>query len=155
MWCTTSSCFMLNGQPGKRVLHCRRVRRGDPLSPMMFLLAMESLHRLFLKAQEMGLLEVISKGCQAFRVSLYADDAAVFIKSTPEDLCVTNNILKFFAEASGLVTNMEKTQFYPIHCQPVDLNFLFQHNLAVSSFPCTYLGLPLHFKKLPKSILQG
>jgi hypothetical protein len=122
---------------------------------MMFLRAMEPLHRMFLNAQERGLLGVVSKGCQAFRVSLYADDDAVFIKPTPEDLCVTNNILKIFAEASGLVTNMKKIHFYPIHYQHTDMNFLSQNNLAVSSFPCIYLGLPLHFKKLPKSILQG
>jgi hypothetical protein len=30
------------------------------------------------------------------------------------------------------------------------MEFLTQHNLQISSFPCTYLGLPLHFKKLPK-----
>jgi hypothetical protein len=105
---------MLNGEHGRRILYCRGVIQGDPLSPMMFLLAMEPLHMFFLKAQEMGLLKPVSKGCHAFRVSLYAYDATVFIKRTTEDLCVTNNILQSFAEASGLVTNLEKTQFYPI-----------------------------------------
>jgi hypothetical protein len=32
LWCTTSSCFLLNGQPRKRILHCRGVRQGDPIS---------------------------------------------------------------------------------------------------------------------------
>jgi hypothetical protein len=41
---------LLNGEPGKRIFHCRGVRQEDPLSPMLFLLAIEPLHRLFKKA---------------------------------------------------------------------------------------------------------
>jgi hypothetical protein len=43
LWCSASSSFLINGQPGKKILHCREVRQGDPLSPMLFLLAMEPL----------------------------------------------------------------------------------------------------------------
>jgi hypothetical protein len=46
---------------------------------------------------------------------------------------------------------MDKTQFFPIQCNQVDLYFL---NHSISSFSCTYLGLPLHIKKLPKSLFQ-
>jgi hypothetical protein len=120
---------------------------------MLFLLAMEPLHRLFRKALEFGLLTRVSKGCEIFRVSLYADDAVIFIKPTTQDLNVTNCILNLFAEASGLATNMDKTQFFPIQCDQVDLDFLSQHNYLISSFPYTYLGLPLHYQKLTKSLL--
>jgi hypothetical protein len=48
---------------------------------------------------------------------------------------------------------MEKTQFYPIRCDQVNMGFLTQNNLAIANFPCTYLGLPLHIKKLPKILL--
>jgi hypothetical protein len=58
------------------------VRQGDPLSPMLFLLAMKPLHRLFQKAQQEGLLSRLAKECDMFRVSMYADDAAIFIKPT-------------------------------------------------------------------------
>jgi hypothetical protein len=33
LWCTASSSFLLNGQPGKRIYHCRCVRQEDP-SPL-------------------------------------------------------------------------------------------------------------------------
>jgi hypothetical protein len=62
------------------VLHCRGVRHGDPLSPMLFLLAMEPLHRLFKKAQDLGLLEKVTSACDNFRMALYADVVAIFIK---------------------------------------------------------------------------
>jgi hypothetical protein len=42
-------------------------------------------------------LDKVSKGCHEFRISLYADDAAVFIKPTTKDLQVTIAILELFA----------------------------------------------------------
>jgi hypothetical protein len=56
LWCTASYSVLVNGIPGKRVLHCKGVRQGDPLSPMLFLLVMEPLHMLFKKAQDVLLL---------------------------------------------------------------------------------------------------
>jgi hypothetical protein len=46
---------------------------------------------------------------------------------------------------------MDKTQFFPIQCNSVDLTFLTSSNMSIFNFPCKYLGLPLYFKKLPKS----
>jgi hypothetical protein len=96
---------------------------------------MEPFHRLFQKAQESNLLSIVSKGCQNFRMSLFADAAAaVFIKPSANDLQVTNVILDLFADASGLTTNMQKTQFYPIQCDHINLDFLANHNCPVSKF---------------------
>lgn len=111
LWCTASSSYLLNGIPSRRILHCRGVRQGDPLSPMLFLLSMEHLHRLFQKAQQAGLISSLSRACDSFRASLYADDATIFIKLTMQELQVTDCILDMFAQASGLVTNMNKIVF--------------------------------------------
>jgi hypothetical protein len=154
LWSTTSSSFLVNGVSGRRILHCRGVRQGDPLSPMLFLLAIEPLHRLFKKAQQMGLLKKIGSCCENFRVSLYADDATLFIKSIVHDLDMESYILEIFTTASGLKTNMGKTEFYPIQCQNMDLSFLASRNLNISTFPCTYLGLPLHFRNPTRPMMQ-
>jgi hypothetical protein len=83
-------------------------------------------------------------------MSLYADDAAVFINPTAHDMHPTKFILNLFSEASGLTTNMDKTEFYPIHCQDINMQEVLGADQVISSFPCSYLGLPLHFKRLPK-----
>lgn len=58
-----------------------------------------------------------------------------------------NCILQIVAKASGLVTNLGKTECFPIRCNNLDLTFLAEYNLNVSSFPCKYLGPPLNIRK--------
>jgi hypothetical protein len=143
LWCTSSSSVLLNGEPGKRILHCKGVRQGGPLSPMLFLLAIELLHMLFKRAQELGLLSKLSANYDNFRVSLYADDAAVFLAPNKKDLEVTNCILDLFSQASGLKINAAKTCYYSIQCADSMLQLLSSSEKAISTFPCTILGLPL------------
>jgi hypothetical protein len=53
-----SSEVLLNGVPGKR-FHCRRgVRQGDPLSPLLFVLAADLLQSIVNKASECGILRL-------------------------------------------------------------------------------------------------
>jgi hypothetical protein len=49
---------------------------------------------------------------------------------------------------------MDKTNFFPIQCDNTDLTFVSNVNLTISSFPCKYLGLPLHFKKPLRQMIQ-
>jgi hypothetical protein len=61
--------------------------------------------------------------------------------------------MHLFANATGLSANMDKTELYPIQCQDMDIQGLLGPNQSFSSFPCSYLGLPPHFKSLPKSAM--
>jgi hypothetical protein len=113
LWCTTSS------------------------SVLLFLLAMEPLHLLFKKAHESNLLKRLRPNCETCKISLYADDVAIFIHPNEQEIKVTDHILQMFAEASGLITNMDKTIFYPIRCDQIDLQYLNQGNRALPTFPYT------------------
>jgi hypothetical protein len=121
---------------------------------MLFLLAMEPLHLLCKKAQELNLLRKLSPACKTFRISLYVDDVALFLNPSEHELKVLDEILQLFAAASGLVTNMEKTQFYPIACENINQNLLVESRRAVPMFPCNYLGLPLNLRKPIRSSWQ-
>jgi hypothetical protein len=89
-------------------------------------------------------------------MSLYTDDAAMFINPSLQDLNTTKYLLHIFGEASGLVTNMEKIMFYLLGCHNIEE--MLGPNQEISHFPCEYLSLPLHYKThlkaLPKFAVQ-
>jgi hypothetical protein len=57
----------------------RRLRQGDPLSPMLFILIMDVLGVLFSRAEEAGLLQQLYLGKNLHRISIYADDVVLFL----------------------------------------------------------------------------
>ena len=85
---------------------------------------------------------------------MYADDVDIFLQPTTHDTAVTVAILKVFGEASGLMTNMQKSQILPIACQNLDLQFaVAATGCQIAKFPCTYLGLPLSDSRLKRNDL--
>ncbi|GJT36740.1 putative RNA-directed DNA polymerase, eukaryota, reverse transcriptase zinc-binding domain protein [Tanacetum coccineum] len=52
------SSVLVNGSPTSEFDICRGLRQGDPLSPFLFILAMEGLHMLTHKAEAMGIFKV-------------------------------------------------------------------------------------------------
>jgi hypothetical protein len=59
---------LLNGIPGDFISHQRGMRQGDPLSPMLFILAMDVLGFFISKAENDGLLKPISTRTLQHRV---------------------------------------------------------------------------------------
>jgi hypothetical protein len=148
LWACTTSRILLNGVPGKPIKHCRGLRQGDPLSPMLFILAMDPLQRLLDKATEHGLLSPIGADPVRMRTSLYADDAALFIRPTASDIRNVQLILAAFGEATGLQTNMNKSAMYMIQTQQVDMEQLTPlFRGTVDQLLTKYLGLPLYIGK--------
>jgi hypothetical protein len=86
--------------------------------------------------------------------SVYSDDAAVLITPTEKDMSVTKASIQTFADATGLITNMSKTQYFLIQYSIVDLGFLTRDGKVVSSFSTTYMGLPLNIRKPTRSTMQ-
>ena len=86
---------------------------------------------------------------------MYADDTAIFVKPTREDMLALADLLTFFGEASGLKTNFQKSIITPIHCEGLNLNIILAGSpTEVSRFPIKYLGLPLTVKRLKRVDFQ-
>lgn len=152
---TSSSRVLLNGIPGEHINHACGLRQGDPLSPTLFILVMEPLQQIIKKEEESFVITNLPQRQARFRCSLYADDVALFMAPSQNDLQALKKILSLFAQISGLHTNLTKTEIFPISCSGIDVEGLLpSFTGSLKSFPCKYLSLPLHFKKIRKLDLQ-
>ncbi|GJX85395.1 RNA-directed DNA polymerase, eukaryota, reverse transcriptase zinc-binding domain protein, partial [Tanacetum coccineum] len=98
-WCTwifgclrnARASVLVNGSPTCEFKIQRGLRQGDPLSPFLFILAMEGLHVLTCKAMTMGLFKGVSVGNDSLNIShlIYADDV-IFLGIGVSDEEVSN-----------------------------------------------------------------
>jgi len=90
---TSSSRILLNGVPTAPIKHGRGVRQGDPLSPLLFVIAIDPLQKILDLATEEDHL-VKFKGKQVvMRTSIYADDTTIFVKPYKKDVTALADIL--------------------------------------------------------------
>ncbi|KAK1615173.1 hypothetical protein QYE76_020690 [Lolium multiflorum] len=95
---TSSSRVLLNGVAGPPISHGRRLRQGDPLSPLLFNLGIDPLQQVLDIATAHGLLHKVRRRGPILRTSLYADDAIIFLAPLREDIRNLACILKAFGE---------------------------------------------------------
>jgi hypothetical protein len=89
------------------------------------------------------------------RLSLYADDVAVFLNPIKEDVDTLINIMQRFGEATGLRININKSTVAPIQCAEIDLKPVLQSFSGERiSYPINYLGLPITLNRLKLVHLQ-
>ncbi|WVZ69638.1 hypothetical protein U9M48_018397 [Paspalum notatum var. saurae] len=146
---SSSSSVLLNGVAGDAIVHKRGLRQGDPLSPYLLILAIDSLQRLFELATEEGFLSPLRGRYAKLRLSLYADDAVIFINPLKQDVDMTIRLMQRFGDATGLRINLSKSSVAAIRCQDVDLDsILSSFSGQRVEFPITYLGMPLSVGRL-------
>jgi hypothetical protein len=136
--------------PGKS-FHCKRgVRQGDPLSPLLFVLAADLLQSIINKVRQHGLLQLpLTENCgQDFPIVQYADDTLLILEACPRQLFFLREVLNSFATSTGLKVNYRKSSMYPINVCPARLEILARTlNCQTGSMPFTYLGVPLGLSK--------
>ncbi|WVZ65991.1 LOW QUALITY PROTEIN: hypothetical protein U9M48_015270 [Paspalum notatum var. saurae] len=148
---TSTSQVLLNGIPGQSITH----GRGDPLSPLLFVLAIDPLQHLLHLATEAGFLSKITRARERLWTSMYADDAIIFIKPEKRELENLAAPLHVFGEATGLHTNIQKSSIIPIKCAGLNLDeILAGFPASRASFPIRYLGIPLTVARLKKVDFQ-
>jgi hypothetical protein len=111
-----SSVVLLNGTPGK-FYKCRRgVHQGDPLSPLLFVLAAELLQILINWAASMNLLTIpIPQPTADFPIVQYADDTLLLLQADARQLFFLEALLHSFTDSIGLRVNYRKSHMYPIN----------------------------------------
>ena len=96
-----------------------RVRQGDPSSSYLFVIGMEALSRLLLKAWDDGFIlgfKVEGRGGGGEETShlLFADDTIVFCEASEEQLTFLCCLLMWFEAMSGLKINLEISEMISI-----------------------------------------
>jgi hypothetical protein len=100
LFSSSSSSVQLNGVRGPWIKHRRGLRQGDPLSSYLFILAIDTLQHVFKKAMEDDLLSPLRDRMARLCLSLYEDDAVVFINPIKADADLTMSIMHRFGDAT-------------------------------------------------------
>ncbi|GKE69948.1 putative RNA-directed DNA polymerase, eukaryota, reverse transcriptase zinc-binding domain protein, partial [Tanacetum coccineum] len=122
------------------------LRQGDPLSPFLFIIAVEALHVTIQEAKSKNIFEGVKVGTNGVDIShlQFADDSLIMGNWSLENVKNLCRILRCFHLASGLKVNFFKSKFFGVGVTDNDTHtFASILNLQPSSFPCTYLGLPI------------
>jgi len=111
-----SAQVLLNGIPGKQFTCKRGVRQGDPLSPLLFVLAAELLQYVINGLKERGILHLpIPQPTTDFPIVQYADGTLLIMQADARQLFCLKAILNTFASSTGLRVNFCKSSIVPIN----------------------------------------
>ena len=101
-----SSCVMNNGFITGPFTLSRGVSQGDPLSPYLFIIALETLP---IKIRNDDSIKGCRIGGETTKLSLFSDDTTCFLRDK-ESYTSLSAILESFGSCSGLRVNHEKTE---------------------------------------------
>ncbi|KAL9688535.1 hypothetical protein QQ045_032957 [Rhodiola kirilowii] len=150
--CLKSSSFsvLINGEMVDYFNGKRGIRQGDPLSPFLFLLAMEYLSHLLGKLDKKSGFYYHPK-CHRIDLKhiLFADDLLLFSSGRISSIITLKKTMDTFLAASGLYINLEKSQVF-VAGMPDNKKAWVEQILgtAVAKLPVRYLGIPLNSKAI-------
>ena len=92
---------LLNGVPGNPIQHGQGLWQGDPVSPLLFVLAIDPLQQILDVATEKGDLHRLRDRGARLRTPLYVDDPAIFLVPIKEDVDMLATILQSFGNVTA------------------------------------------------------
>ncbi|GJS30170.1 RNA-directed DNA polymerase, eukaryota [Tanacetum coccineum] len=123
-WCAwIQSClrssrgsFIINGRPTEEFQFFKGLKQGDPLSPFLFILIMESLHLSFQRVVDVGMFKGINLSPLVnLSHMFYADDAVFVGQWCDGNINTLVYVLECFFQASGLRINMCKSKIMGVN----------------------------------------
>ncbi|GAU17467.1 hypothetical protein TSUD_340100 [Trifolium subterraneum] len=145
--CTATASVLVNGSPTDEFPLERGLRHGDPLSPFLYLLAVEGLHVLMDAMVERNLFTGFSVGADD-PVSVshlqFADDTLLMGTKSWANVCALRAVLVLFEAMSGLKVNFNKSLLVGVN---IPESWLGEAASALScrvgKIPFIYLGLSI------------
>ncbi|XP_058726375.1 uncharacterized protein LOC131597715 [Vicia villosa] len=102
--------FLVNGSATKDFKAQRGLRQGDPLSPFLFVLAMEGLTALVHKSVALGEFKLFKYGVEDFvDILQFADGTIILGEPSNDNLWYLKVVLRGFELVSGLKINFSKS----------------------------------------------
>ncbi|GKA65245.1 RNA-directed DNA polymerase, eukaryota, reverse transcriptase zinc-binding domain protein [Tanacetum coccineum] len=107
--------IIVNGSPTEEFQFYKGLKQGDPLSPFLFILIMESLHISFQRVVDAGMFKgiMLSSSLQLSNM-FYADDVVFLEQWSDANFDTIVHVLECFFRASGLRINMSKSKLMGI-----------------------------------------
>jgi hypothetical protein len=139
--------ILVNGESSSFFHMGRGLRQGCPLSPLLFILAMEALSLLLKSTQAEDKISGI-KVSRTLKILhlLFVDDVLIMTKGTPQEWIEIKEILHNFCSATGLTINWDKSIFHFANIQPAlldQIKGIFPHTFSPLSSGLNYLGYHL------------
>ena len=148
--CITTPTFSVtvNGVSDGYYKSTKGLRQGDPLSPYLFVLAMEVFSRLLSSRFNSGLITYHPKAAETDLSHLmFADDVMIFFDGGAASLHSITETLDDFASWSGLQVNREKSELFLAGLSTQETTEIARYEYPIGKLPIRYLGLPLMHRK--------
>lgn len=138
--------ILINGSPTKEFQISKGVRRGDPLSPFLFIIAMEGLHAAMKSVNQSNLFHGVKIPNNGPTIShlFYADDVLFVGEWRRSNFVNLSRILRSFHSTSGLKVNFHKSMVFGIGVQDIDVSRCARVlGCDAAILPFIYLGVPV------------
>lgn len=141
---TTTSRVIINGSISEFFIHRRGLRQGDPLSPLLFNLAVDVFQQMVKVANGSihgGITRKLRDSIIAYQ---YADDTTIIAAANITTLISLKMVIRLFPSISGLRVNYQKSNCIPVNILENDISWIMAVlGCSRTDFPIMYLGMPL------------